>query len=106
MERDFRYLRDKYGEAGAREVFEKICIQLFQLKFESTYPVKVSQGDDGIDIFVGDFDKEIDIYQCKYFIEGIDNFLEVGEVSEPLVKRNSMITLRLSGVNYREKGIG
>lgn len=25
MERDFRYLRDKHGDAGAREVFEKIC---------------------------------------------------------------------------------
>jgi hypothetical protein len=33
-------------------------------------------------------------------------FWEAGEVSEPLIKQNLMITLRLSGVNYREKGIG
>jgi len=71
VERDFRYLRDKYGDAGAREVFEKICIQLMQLKFEDTYPVKVSQGDAGIDIFVGNFSDSIDVYQCKYFIDGI-----------------------------------
>lgn len=71
MERDFRYLRDKHGDAGARDVFEKICTQLFQSKFENAYRVEVHQGDDGIDIFVGDFEKEIDVYQCKYFIEGI-----------------------------------
>jgi len=71
LQRDFRYLRDKHGEAGARDVFEKICTRLFQSKFENTYPVKVSRGDGGIDIFVGEFNKEIDVYQCKYFIEGI-----------------------------------
>ncbi|OAA87774.1 hypothetical protein [Clostridium ljungdahlii] len=71
MERDFRYLRDKYGDAGAREVFEKICVQLMQLKFKDAYPVDVSRGDDGIDIFIGDFSDSIDVYQCKYFIDGI-----------------------------------
>lgn len=39
MERDFRYLRDKYGDAGARDIFEKICIELFQKKFENAYAV-------------------------------------------------------------------
>lgn len=73
MERDFRYLRDKYTDAGAREVFEKICIKLMQCKSNNTYPVEVSQGDGGIDIFVGNFDDCIDVYQCKYFIDGIGN---------------------------------
>ena len=71
MERDFRYLRDKYTDGGAREIFEKICIQLMQSKFNNAYPVKVSQGDDGIDIFVGHFSNSIDVYQCKYFIDGV-----------------------------------
>ncbi|GCD11310.1 ABC-three component system protein [Clostridium tagluense] len=71
MERDFRYLRDNHTDGGAREIFEKICIQLMQLKFNNAYPVAVSQGDDGIDIFVGDFSDSIDVYQCKYFIDGI-----------------------------------
>ncbi|KLU65771.1 hypothetical protein DEAC_c24010 [Desulfosporosinus acididurans] len=73
MQRDFRYLRDKYGEAGARDIFEKICIKLFQSKFENTYGVRVTQGDGGIDVFVGDFDEEINVYQCKYFIDGVGN---------------------------------
>ena len=30
MQRDFRYLRDKYGDAGAREIFEKLCTNLLQ----------------------------------------------------------------------------
>lgn len=72
MERDFRYLRDKHTDAGAREVFEKICTQLLQAMFnDDAHRIRVNRGDDGIDIFVGDFDKEIDVYQCKYFIDGI-----------------------------------
>ena len=71
MERDFTYLRDKYTLAGAREVFERICVQLLQHKFEDAYPVEVFQGDGGIDIFIGDFDEMIDVYQCKYFLEGL-----------------------------------
>ena len=73
MERDFRYLRDKYTDEGARSVFEDICTQLFQAKFKNAYPVRVTQGDGGIDIFVGDFNGEIDVYQCKYFIDGIND---------------------------------
>lgn len=72
MERDFKYLRDKYGEAGARDIFENICVQLFQKKFENAYAVQASPGDDGIDILVGDLRGEIVVYQCKYFINGID----------------------------------
>lgn len=72
MERDFRYLRDQHGDAGARDIFEKICSQLFSTIYGSTaHNIKVSQGDEGIDIFVGDFSAPGDVYQCKYFIDGI-----------------------------------
>lgn len=71
MERDFRYLRDKYGDAGARDIFEKICVELFQKKFENAYAVQASPGDDGIDVLVGDLGGDIIVYQCKYFIDGI-----------------------------------
>lgn len=71
MERDFKYLRDKYGDAGARDIFEKICVQLFQKKFENAYAVQASPGDDGIDVLVGDISGDIRVYQCKYFIDGI-----------------------------------
>lgn len=73
MERDFRYLRDKYGDAGAREVFEKVCTQLMQARFESeAHNIQVSQGDEGIDVLVGSFTNPIENYQCKYFIDGLD----------------------------------
>lgn len=73
MERDFRYLRDKYGDAGARDIFEKICTQLFHVMYqEEVHNIKVSQGDGGIDIAVGDFSKPIINYQCKYFLDGLD----------------------------------
>ena len=72
MQRDFRYLRDKYGDAGAREIFEKLCTNLLQAQHgEDAHNIRVSQGDEGIDILVGDFQFPIDNYQCKYFIDGI-----------------------------------
>lgn len=67
MERDFRYLRDKYGDAGARDIFEKICIELFQKKFENAYAVQASPGDDGIDVLVGDLDGDIIVYRRAYY---------------------------------------
>lgn len=71
MERDFRYLRDKHGDAGARDIFEKICVELFQNMYNNAYPVMASPGDDGIDILVGDLAESIIVFQCKYFIDGI-----------------------------------
>lgn len=72
MERDFRYLRDKYGEAGAREIFEKLCTNLLQAMFGlKAHNIETSGGDGGIDILVGNFSEPIDIYQCKYFIDGV-----------------------------------
>lgn len=71
MERDFRYLREKYGDAGAREAFEKICVEIFQKLYKDAYPVKASPGDDGIDILVGEFTEPLIVFQCKYFVDGI-----------------------------------
>ena len=72
MEYDFKYLVAKYTLPGAREKFEKICIEVFQEEFgPSTKEVMVSQGDDGIDVLVGDLDDRPSIYQCKFFIDGI-----------------------------------
>lgn len=72
VERDFRYLRDKYTDAGARDIFEKICTQWLQYRFGTdAHRIRVSQGDGGIDVLVGDFSQPIDVYQCKYFIDGV-----------------------------------
>lgn len=72
MERDFRYLREQHGDAGAREIFEKICSQLFASLYGSdSHNIRASQGDEGIDILIGDFSAPIDVFQCKFFIDGI-----------------------------------
>ena len=71
MERDFRYLREMYGDAGARELFEKICAQLLHAQYgDDAHSIRVSQGDEGVDIFVGNFSTPI-VYQCKFFLDGI-----------------------------------
>ena len=72
MEKDFRYFRDKYGDAGARDKFEKTCVQLLQTIYGSdAHSIKASPGDEGIDVLIGDFSEPIEVYQCKFFIEGI-----------------------------------
>ena len=54
MQRDFRYLRDQHSDAGARDVFENICTQLLQARYgEEAHNIRVSRGDEGIDILVG-----------------------------------------------------
>lgn len=73
MEHPFKYLTFKYGEAGAREKFESICVELVQAIHEDdAYSVDGKGGDGGIDIFVGDYNDELDVYQCKYFTDKID----------------------------------
>ena len=72
MERDFRYLRDEHGDAGARDIFERICTQLLHARYgDKTHNIRVNRGDEGIDILVGDFRTPIDNYQCKFFLDGI-----------------------------------
>jgi hypothetical protein len=69
MERDFTYLREKYKVAGAREVFEDICAEVLALEHgpEKTHQIRVTQGDGGIDVLVGDFSQPAHIFQCKFF---------------------------------------
>ena len=72
VERDFRYLRDVHGDAGAREIFEKICTEWLYAQYgENAHNIRVCQGDAGIDILVGDFSAPIKNYQCKFFLDGI-----------------------------------
>lgn len=83
MERDFRYLRDQYGDEGARAIFERICTELMHARFGAdAHNIRVERGDKGIDILVGDFLKPIDNYQCKYFIDGI------GDSQKTQIKRS------------------
>ncbi|REK76193.1 hypothetical protein [Paenibacillus paeoniae] len=74
MDRDFKYFIDLYGAAGAREKFEDACYTMLKRKLPNEYIQKVREnpGDEGIDIFIGDFNEHIDVYQCKFFMNKID----------------------------------
>lgn len=56
-----------YGVAGAREQFEKLVAALVESEEDSARRMEVSQGDGGIDIYVGDWSQPIDVYQAKFF---------------------------------------
>ena len=61
---------------GARAAFERACEMIIGWKRrpETVRGIRVQQGDGGIDVYVGDFgEAPIDVYQCKYFIDGIDD---------------------------------
>lgn len=62
-----------YGVAGAREQFERLCLQLIQSVFPTAKGVRPDPGDGGIDIFIGDWDapEGIHVFQVKYFPNGI-----------------------------------
>lgn len=82
VERDFRYLRDIHGDAGSRDIFEKICTQLLYVLYDSdAHGIRCSQGDGGIDVLVGDFASPIENYQCKYFIDGLGDS-QKGQIRE------------------------
>ncbi|MGO4273775.1 hypothetical protein AB4Z22_28750 [Paenibacillus sp. TAF58] len=60
MERDFKYFRDKYGTAGARQKFESSCLYLLRkIHGEEVQTIEPNPGDDGIDILIGDFSQPI-----------------------------------------------
>jgi hypothetical protein len=70
MELDFKYLFLKHND-GARYIFEKACEKALKKEFEDSFSVECNPGDEGIDVFVGDFTEPIDVYQCKFFIDSI-----------------------------------
>jgi hypothetical protein len=55
---------------GAREAFEQDCKHLLEIMhpYQVVQGVKVSQGDGGIDVFIGEFSAgPLTVYQCKFF---------------------------------------
>ena len=68
------FIRLHGGEAGARDVFEKVIDDI--LRTENTdkevHIIKASRGDGGIDVYVHQ-ENGIDIYQCKFFMGTLDS---------------------------------
>nr|WP_315032946.1 ATP-binding protein [uncultured Chryseobacterium sp.] len=62
----------EFKKEGARARFEEICSTLFKNIYINKYvkTVRLSQGDGGIDIFIGEIGSEpIEVIQCKFFPE-------------------------------------
>ena len=73
--RDWSYLKDRYGIETARTKFQKICETLFRKmnNGENVQSIKCYPGDEGIDIYIGEIGLEpIIVIQCKYFHENIN----------------------------------
>src|ERR1700676_3695737 len=56
---------------GQREIFEKICLEIIKVEHPNARSIREDRGDHGIDIYVGDFDNGIHIYQAKFFRDAI-----------------------------------
>ncbi|HEU5382400.1 MAG TPA: hypothetical protein VFV38_43860 [Ktedonobacteraceae bacterium] len=71
----FLDLQQRYGEAGAREQFEKLCVQLIHSQDPTATSVRVGGGDGGVDVFVGNYTDPagITVFQVKYFPNGLKN---------------------------------
>ena len=73
MKRDWNDFKSLHGGTeGARAAFETACETIFRKHYadEHVSQVSVSQGDGGIDIFVGEFGEDpITVIQCKFFLD-------------------------------------
>lgn len=70
MERDFRYFIERDGEKGAAEKFEGACYNMLKHKhpYLNVNRIRENPGDEGVDVYVGDFNDRIDVYQCKFYM--------------------------------------
>jgi hypothetical protein len=66
-----------YGnKEGARAAFENACEMVIRAHYplKDVRAIRVHQGDGGIDVYVGELGTSpIDVYQCKYFTDGVGN---------------------------------
>lgn len=73
MDRSFKYFVDKYTIEGARAKFEELMtVMLKRANNGNAFNVRTSHGDNGVDVYIGDLNNFPDIYQCKFFLNGID----------------------------------
>ncbi len=74
MDRGFRYFIDQYTVEGARGKFEEfVTVLLKKTNNGEAFNVRASMGDEGIDVYIGDLNNSPDIYQCKFFFDGLND---------------------------------
>jgi HEAT repeat protein len=80
---NFHTLIAKTGSKdGARAKFEEMLAQLVRLSRPGVRRVEANPGDWGIDVFVGQLDGLISVWQSKFFIDG------VGEVQQQQIRES------------------
>src|SRR4051812_32762981 len=68
---DLSILKDRWTIDGARAIFEQLVTQCVRANHPTARAIRPDPGDEGVDTFVGEFDKDVRIWQAKYFCEGI-----------------------------------
>ena len=71
----YTFIKFNGGEAGARDMFEKVMDELLRAENpgKEVHLVRAAQGDGGIDVYVHQANG-IDVYQCKFFMGGDELF--------------------------------
>lgn len=66
---DFRMIEGPKDSKA--ENFEMLCAQLVELEVGDACRIRCNPGDKGIDILVGNVEDLSQVFQCKYFIDGV-----------------------------------
>jgi hypothetical protein len=68
---DLSVLKDRWTVDGAREIFAQLVTQCVRANYPAARAIRPDPGDEGVDTFVGEFDKDVRIWQAKYFCDGV-----------------------------------
>ena len=94
------FIRIHGGEVGARDIFEQLIYALLRNKYKGfeVHNLQPVCGDGGIDVYVAK-DNEIDIYQCKFFMDRLntDRWKKIKHSYESAIK--SIIDLEAEGMS-------
>jgi hypothetical protein len=69
------------GKAGARELFEHLVAEVVRVLHRTVRRIEAAPGDWGIDVFVGELDGVVSVWQAKFFIDGV-TAAQQGEIRE------------------------
>lgn len=91
---DLSILKNHWTLDGAREVFAQLVTQCVRSNHPGARAIRPDPGDEGVDTFFGEFNKDVRVWQAKYFPDGI------GESQQKQI-RDSWKTCRTSSIANR-----
>lgn len=68
---DFRVMRDRWTEDGARSVFAELVTQCVASMYPAARSIRPDPGDEGIDTYYGQIDGQLHVWQSKYFCDRV-----------------------------------